>query len=349
MYARGVSTDLFQPGRLRLARDVEKISQTALADAVGVTPAAISQFESGETNPSHDKVSAIAQALGMPVSFFFRPMLETHEGFFRSLRKSTVVERRWARSMAHLVHDLAAQPAAATMLAPLDLPQVAVETLDPESESVVEAARFVRENWKVPAGPIDDVVALLEQHGVLVVRLPLASADVDAFSLPFDDRPVVVLSNNKGDRGRSRFDAAHELGHLVMHGTSVWGVKEVEDQAHRFAAEFLMPEADIRDELPATADWRRLFALKQRWHVSLAALLMRAKTLGVMTPAAYTTAMKGLSARGWRRTEPIPLGAPEGPRQTAAVLDIAKNDAAWFPPALLPALEVLTADNAEAD
>lgn len=333
---------MFQPGRLRLARDVEKISQTALANAIKVTPAAISQFESGETNPSQDKVASMADALRVPVSFFYLPMVDTHEGFFRSLRKSTVLERRWARSMAHLVHDLAAQPRAERRLEPLDLPQARVETLDPESSSVVEAARFVRQKWGVPLGPISDVVGLLEQHGLLVVRLPLESADVDAFSLPFNDRPVVVLSDNKGDRGRSRFDAAHELGHLVMHGSSVWGVREVESQAHRFAAEFLMPEADIRHELPATADWPRLFALKERWHVSLSALLMRAKTLQVMKPAAYTTAMKGLSARGWRRAEPIPLGAPEGPRVTASLLDVAKHDAIWFPPALLPALEVLT-------
>jgi Zn-dependent peptidase ImmA (M78 family)/transcriptional regulator with XRE-family HTH domain len=332
---------LFQPGRLRLARDFEKISQTALAAAVSVTPAAISQFESGETNPSEETVSALANALRIPVQFLFQPMMDTHEGFFRSLRKSTVIERRWARAMAHMVHDLAAQPEAARRLAPLDLPQARVDTLDPAARAVPDAARSVREKWDVPSGPIDDVVGLLEQHGVLVVRLPLESADVDAFSLPFDDRPVVVLSDNKGDRGRSRFDAAHELGHLVMHGSSVWGVKEVEDQAHRFAAEFLMPEADIRDELPPTADWPRLFALKQRWHVSLAALLMRARTLEVMTPAAYTTAMKGLSARGWRRREPIPLGAPEEPHLTASILDVAADDTSWFPQGLLAKLQGL--------
>lgn len=344
LYARKVTTDVFQPGRLRLARDVEKMSQTALAERISVTPAAVSQFESGETSPSEDKLASMADVLGVPVAFLRLPMTDTHEGFFRSLRKSTVAERRWARSLAHLVHDLAVEPVAAASLAPLDLPHLPVDTLDPESDQVIEAARSVREAWGVPSGPIDDVVALLEQHGLLVIRLSLESADVDAFSLPFADRPVVVLSDNKSDRGRSRFDAAHELGHLVMHGTSVWGVKEVEIQAHRFAAEFLMPEADIRHELPKTADWPRLFALKQRWHVSLAALLMRAKTLDVMSPAAYTTAMKGISARGWRRTEPIPLGKPEGPRVTTALLQVASKDGTWFPTHLLPALADLTAE-----
>jgi Zn-dependent peptidase ImmA (M78 family) len=182
------------------------------------------------------------------------------------------------------------------------------------------------------------VVGLLEGHGILVLRLPLDEADVDAFSLPFPDRPVVVLGANKKDRARSRFDAAHELGHLVMHGESVWGVKEVEIQAHKFAAEFLMPAADIRPELPAKADWATLFALKQRWHVSIAALLMRAKDLEVMAPPAYTTAMKGISARGWRRSEPIPLGEPEKSTVTTELLQVAQCRTNWFPHHLSPAL-----------
>lgn len=67
--------------------------------------------------------------------------------------------------------------------------------------------------------------------------------------------PVVVLGADKNDRARSRFDGAHELGHLVVHGHQIWGVKEVEHQAHAFAAAFLMPAGDIRDELPDRADW----------------------------------------------------------------------------------------------
>ncbi|MGO8957896.1 MAG: ImmA/IrrE family metallo-endopeptidase [Streptosporangiaceae bacterium] len=90
---------------------------------------------------------------------------------------------------------------------------------------------------------------------MLLIRLPLDTTDVDAFSLPFHDRPVIVLGADKNDRARSRFDGAHELGHLVVHGDQVWGVKEVERQAHAFAAAFLMPAEDIRDELPDRADW----------------------------------------------------------------------------------------------
>jgi Zn-dependent peptidase ImmA (M78 family) len=106
-----------------------------------------------------------------------------------------------------------------------------------------------------------------------------------------------------------------------MHGDRIWGLAETEKQAHAFAAAFLMPADDIRPELPSTVDWPRLFDLKRRWQVSLAALLMRAKTLGRLSEANYLTAVKTASARGWRRVEPVPLGPPEQPRHLLELLN----------------------------
>ena len=68
----------------------------------------------------------------------------------------------------------------------------------------------------MPNGPVPNVAETLEKHGILVIRLPLDTADVDAFSLPFHDRPVVVLGTDKNDRARSRFDDAHELGSMTL-------------------------------------------------------------------------------------------------------------------------------------
>jgi Zn-dependent peptidase ImmA (M78 family) len=197
---------------------------------------------------------------------------------------------------------------------------IPVNGLDSDLAEIEHAAKQVRALWGIAPGPVPDVVELLEAHGITVIRLPLGSSDVDAFSLPFADHPVVVLSTDKDDRARSRFDGAHELGHLVVHGEQIWGVKEVETQAHRFAAEFLMPAAQIYDQLPTTVDWPTLFELKRHWQVSLAALLMRARTLKRMTEGTYLSAIKTASARGWRRVEPVPLGQPEQPTKLLSFL-----------------------------
>jgi Zn-dependent peptidase ImmA (M78 family) len=278
-----------------------------------LTGAALSQFEAGSARPSPHTRQRLAYELGVPESFFELPLAGVHEGFFRSLRRTAVGERRRARAAAHIAHDVATLPSIPDDWPRLNIPSEPV-SLDPEGDAIESIAKKVREQWRLPPGPIPNAIQLLEAHGVVVVRLPLDSTDVDAFSLPFPDHPVVVLSSNKNDKARSRFDAAHELGHLVMHGESVWGLPGVEAQAHSFAAAFLMPREDIAQELPERADWPRLFQLKRRWQVSIAALLMRARELERMSPSTYLSAVKSISMRGWRRLEPVPLGEPERPQ-----------------------------------
>lgn len=303
----------FVGGRLRVARDLAGFTQTALARHIGVSAAAVSQFESGAARPRPDTVDLLAAALDVPKPFFARTLVDTHEGFFRSLRRTAVSARRHARAVAHVAHDVALHAGEVGRLSVHSIPRIGVD-LGASVEEIEKAAACVRQEWAVPSGPVDGVVGLLEGHGGVVIRLPLSTASVDAFSLPFADHPVVVLGADKDDRARSRFDGAHELGHLVLHGEQIWGLKEVEDQAHAFAAAFLMPAQQIHDQLPTVVDWPRLFELKRRWQVSLAALLRRARDLGRMTPATYLTAVKSASARGWRRIEPVPLGPPERPR-----------------------------------
>ncbi|TDE25145.1 XRE family transcriptional regulator [Actinomadura sp. 6K520] len=308
-----MDTPTFERARLRVARELVGLSQKQLATRVGLTPAAISQFESGAARPSPETVAALSAVLTVPAGFFAQPVTQTHEGFFRSLRRTAVADRRRARAIAHVAHDLALAAAAADRFPAYDVPRIPSSGLEASLDEIENIAAHVRARWGVPPGPITDVVKLLEAHGVVVIRLPLNSTDVDAFSLPFADHPVVVLGSDKNDRARSRFDGTHELAHLVMHGEQIWGIKEVESQAHRFAAAFLLPADEIRDQLPTTVDWPRLFELKRYWQVSLAALLMRARTLNRMSESTYLTAVKAASARGWRRLEPVPLGPPEHP------------------------------------
>ncbi len=309
----------FEPARLRLARELREWTQADLARRLDVTPAAASQFESGLTRPSPEMMRRLAAVLAVPQEFLRLPVVDTHEGFFRSLRRTSLSHRRRARAIAQLAHDvtLAAGPGE---LPRVSVPRIPVSDLQAGRDEMEEVARRARAWLRLPPGPVRNVVRTIEDHGIVAIRLPLDTADVDAFSLPFPDRPVIVLGADKNDRARSRFDAAHELAHLIAHGEQVWGVKEVEQQAHQFAAAFLMPAGDIAHELPTRPDWPVLFDLKRKWQVSLAALLMRARALGRMSESQYLTAVKAASARGWRRIEPVPLGPPEEPAHFGRIL-----------------------------
>jgi Zn-dependent peptidase ImmA (M78 family) len=137
---------------------------------------------------------------------------------------------------------------------------------------------------------------------------------IDAFSVSFETRPILVLSSDKGATDRSRFDAAHELGHIVMHDEPDDDEHaRIEKQAHWFAAAFLAPSEDLAEELPDEVDWDQFAMLKKRWGLSMAALLMRARDLKRISDADYVRGMKFMSMKGWRKKEPVQLGAPERP------------------------------------
>ncbi|MBQ1017968.1 ImmA/IrrE family metallo-endopeptidase [Micromonospora sp. D93] len=298
---------LFSGRRLTLARQVAGLRKNGLAERIGKTPTAVAGYENGTKRPATATVAQLALTLKVEPSFFIgvdSPEAPVPTPHFRSLRSTTQLVRDQAHAYGCLVADVAASLEKYVELPPRDVPRWPVPPDEIASGKAEAAAAFVRAQWGRGSGPVGHLIRLLENKGVLVVfSLPQTSA-VDAFSIEAGARPIVLLNPVKEDYYRQRFDAAHELGHLVMHADSEPGSKLVEDQAHRFAAEFLMPAAGIIDELPAKIDWHRLFMLKERWGVSLQALLMRCRQLKVMSESTYQRAMVALSSHGWRRQEP---------------------------------------------
>ncbi|WP_433476118.1 helix-turn-helix domain-containing protein [Spirillospora sp. CA-142024] len=315
---------LFDCERLTLARRLRGLRKNQLAQAVGTTPKAIGQYEAGVQKPEELTIRRLAVALGVPVEFFrtARTPVSMDGAHFRSLRSTSQIERDQALAYGRIATDVVAVLENLVDFPEVDLPEYPVSPDEIAGSGPVEAARLTRKALLDEPGPVPHVVRLLETHGVLVLVLPQAAERVDAFSVGVHPRPMVFFNPAKGDYWRNRFDGAHELGHLVMHADAEPGEKIVEDQAHRFAAEFLMPADDIAGELPATADWERLTALKERWRVSMSALLYRARTLGIMKETAYRNAMSTMSSRGWRRQEPGPAKPLEQPTMLTRAIEI---------------------------
>ena len=313
--AAGTATD-FDGARLSLARRLARQPRTALAARTSVTAAAITQYERGQARPTAPVLAELSLALGVPAEFFRhgQPVqaLSSGSAHFRSLRATPALARDQALAFAELSIAVTEVLEQYVDLPAVDLPECPV-TPDAPASAVAEAARATRAHLHLPPGPVSHVVRLLEAHGVLVLRLPedLLDRRVDAFSTRATTRPLVLLSPMKDDKARSRFDAAHELGHLVMHPDVEPGSKIVENQAHAFAAEFLMPADQIRADLPRRLDWEQLHRAKRRWGVSLRALVYRAHALGVMPEPAYRRANMQLAQEG--NPEAGPLGPPEAP------------------------------------
>lgn len=193
------------------------------------------------------------------------------------------------------------------------LPEPSIPTLPHLTPDA--AAEQLRARWGLGEAPIPNLVHLLESRGVRVFSLPPDCLEVDAFSGIYQGIPYVFLNTRKsGERGR--FDAAHELGHLVLHSEHriPHGV-EAEQEAQAFASSFLMPKAGILAQMLVNAPTARIVSAKRRWGVAAIALTYRLHELGLLTDWGYRTAAKQLSQQGFRRSEPGGI-----PRETSQLL-----------------------------
>ncbi len=308
---------LFDGRRLTLARQLAGLRKNALAAQIDKSPTAVAAYERNSKRPAPATVAQLCLTLGVDPSFFLpgaqRPEAGSSVPHFRSLRSTSQLVRDQAFAYGLVATDVGAALERHVEFPNPDIPRLSVDVEDEQTDLPEQAARLLRKHWDIPTGPIGHLVRMTENRGVLVVYSPSQTAAVDAYSFETDNRPTVVLNPTKNDYFRQRFDVAHELGHLVMHVDSEPGDRITENQANRFAAEFLMPSDEMRDLLPSKADWRTLGALKADWNVSLQALLYRSRHLGVMSDVTYRNAVLYLSSKGWRRREPGVMPVTEQP------------------------------------
>jgi Zn-dependent peptidase ImmA (M78 family) len=192
------------------------------------------------------------------------------------------------------------------------------------ADDPIGAAKLARSTLGAsPTGPVTSLIETLERGGAWFLPLPLEIQGHDAFSAWVMDVPVIAITGTAIPPDRLNFSLAHELGHLVMHRSPAGTRVTLESEANRFAGEFLMPESDALNELVPPLTGARLTSLKVRWHMSMQALLLRARQVGRISQDEYVAGMKWISARGWRKAEPysrsIPRQWPQRWRQLAEV------------------------------
>ena len=292
-----------------------------LADKIGVSPVTISRLENGNNEPEEQTVDALACALEFPRMFFMGgdcDELKREAASFRSLTGMTAKERDAALAagaLAYLLSDWIDQR--------FNLPEPALTNLsdvtDPEA-----AAQTLRQQWGLGQIPISNMVKLLESKGVRVFSLAENTKNVDAFSCWRDAKPYVFLNTFKSTE-HSRFDAAHELGHLVLHrhggpqqgheqpDEADDGVnnnnnnRQAEAEANRFASCFLMPTEDVASRVRGVTALDELVNAKKRWGVSVAALAYRLHKMRRLTEWQYRTFCIEMNRRGYRTKEPDSL------------------------------------------
>ncbi|MFG2918939.1 helix-turn-helix domain-containing protein [Kitasatospora sp. NPDC048298] len=308
---------MFTPERLVLARKRRRMTLADLATKSGVSAQSITAFENGRRVPTEETLSQLSDALDYPLGFFASPRpvdLQLDQVSFRAPSKMTAMERESALGSGALAMDLNSWLGARFRLPPANLPTY-------PGEAPEDAAERLRAAWGLGEAPAPNMVHLLEANGVRVFSLPSDCLDIDAFSTTEAGTPFVFLNTRKsGERGR--FDAAHELGHLILHCEHrIPHGRDSESEANDFASAFLMPRAGILAQQLHGASVDRIISAKRRWGVSAMALTYRLRRLDLLSEWRYTQIAKELTKRGYRAGEPGSQLGRESSQLLAKVFD----------------------------
>lgn len=276
---------MFNPSRFVFARKRRKLTARKLAEQCGISPQYLSQIENGKAeNVETGTLKSIAAELGFPYEFFFGDDLEIpplDSVSFRGLSSMSAKERDAAINSGAIALQLSDWIEERFNLPDVDVPDWRSEG-DPEP-----AARSLRTYWGIGERPISNVIKLLESKGVRIFSLAEDTKNVDAFSCWRNDRPYIFLNTFKTAE-RSRFDALHELGHLLLHRHGKPQGREAEKEADQFASFFLIPTMDMLGNIPKhIRSLGQLVTLKKRWGVSVAALAYRLHKAGLLSDWQY--------------------------------------------------------------
>jgi Zn-dependent peptidase ImmA (M78 family)/DNA-binding XRE family transcriptional regulator len=333
----------FIGSRLRTAREARGLTASSLAELVGVTKASISLYETGGASPQPETLNNIIELLKLPVAYFLMPdtpKKERNPIFFRSMASATKTARSRGLRRYEWLSEIITHALKEYVKFPnVNFPRVETPTdfKKLSFDDIEKVASDVRRFWKLGDGPISNMVLLMENNGAVVTRIELYADKLDAFSTwrSSDKTPYIILGADKGSAVRSRFDAAHELGHLVLHRNiepkhlnSASDFKLIEQQAHRFAGAFLIPANTFaKDFYAPTLDSFRV--LKLKWLVAIGVIIRRARDLNFIDEQLERRLWINYNRRGWRRSEPLDEKIPvERPRLLYRVIETLLSEGA---------------------
>lgn len=340
------------PERITEARQALCMTMADLGRAVGVTRQAISYYETGAKQPEAVILAQLGKELRQPIAYFTseRPVGHGQPGavFFRSfasktkaLNKKCEIFRDWLDQIANYIGGM------------IKFPRPSVPLVTPRCddgrythEELDEIATRCRRDWGLGDGPIANMILLMESKGIIVARADFEAEALDAFSCWIGAQPFVFLSSDR-TAVRSRFDAAHELGHLILHpGLTPEQMEDpethdrVEREANYFAAAFLMPRQSFRHEVHSIR-LNAFIELKKRWKVSIGAMIARCRDIGLLGEYEFRKLRKLMSTYGYTKHEPLDSEIPpEEPSVLRRAIDLLLANGVKDGPAILSDLRL---------
>ena len=352
-------TPNFMKERLREARDARGIDTLiTLAALLGVNSSTVSRWEDGSSTPAPEKLLEIAEKLNVRPTYFLREPLGHGDGptFFRSLASARkrelrrqLARLRWLQEISTILQHYATLPV-------VNLPDLLNgETYrDLRDEDIERIAHDLRLHWGLGEQPIPNVIETLEHAGFIIGCDEMGTTALDGLCnwSELDQRPYILLANDKMSFFRRQMDAAHEMAHAVLHrDVSAEELRRdfkiIEKQAFRLASAFLMPATTfaLAAKSPTLA---KLLTIKDRWRVSVKAMIKRCRDLHLISNEEERQLYKYYSAKGWSREEPLDQIEPVAkPRLLAQALGMIVDAGKRTKPELLASEFTIPAKDVE--
>lgn len=235
---------------LKYYRLKKNMSKKELASLVEVTPMAISHYESGDRRPGMDVIKALASALDVRVSDFLRNRNEnlvfTHGEFRKGSRLSVGQQEYVHESVEEYMNRFYT---IVDILGGEVLPEApACHRID-LSENPEQDAKALRKYLRISeAGPIGNLVELLENKGILVCFLEIESDSFSGMNGLVNGRPYIIV-NKAMSPERVRSTIVHEMAHFIFVWPEELQDKDVENRATAISGAFLLSEEDAKREL----------------------------------------------------------------------------------------------------
>lgn len=257
-----------------------------------VTKQAISKYEKGLMRPASQVLQELSRVLDLPPHYFQRQGVRISEISFRD--NGEPVPTRAERQMILVAQDKMERylqieellGKAYTYRNPLN--DLTISTM----EDVEEAALKLRSFWGLGSYPILSVYEMLEGHNIKVIEFAAGENCALGFSTYVNQTiPLIVVnSSNNHTSERKRFTALHELAHLMLTFDEKLTRKERERFCHRFAGAFLCTKLIFFEDLGirrTAFSLSELISLRCRYGISIAAIVHRAKDLGIISDNYY--------------------------------------------------------------
>lgn len=294
--------------RLREARRESGLSTRAVAASIprrlAVSHTTIANYENGITVPPIDVLGALANLYKRPLNWFLESRETLGEFRYRNLksrvplseqRRFEATAGKWADAYLNLDKFLDSHPARQARL---------VEP--PEDASPEKLALVVRQNvlGLDDREPVQNMIGVLESFSAWALEVK-ADFSVDGAAARHGDEFIVVINPTVANE-RIRMNAAHELAHLLYdeRGQELgWGNGEIEKKAYLFATTFLLPPSQLAEAF-AGKSFLKLIQYKERFGLSLIAMVYLAEKQRVINTATARWLWSEIAKRGWRQMEP---------------------------------------------